>query len=93
MGNKLEELWQRHQDAQWPESLGSTEGELMMIDTVVVGCITYFVEEQGLDEQRIGILKDSLSELDEHLSDLSDEGVEYFSRLKELGSLVLQAST
>ena len=89
----LDELWQIHQDAKWPESLEGAEGELMMLDTVIVGCITYYVEEKALDSQRVVILEDSLSELDGLLTDLSEEGTEYFSRLRQLGVLILNGSS
>ncbi|WP_447970015.1 hypothetical protein [Nitrospira sp. M1] len=89
----LTELWQTHQDAKWPEALEGAEGELMMLDTVIVGCITYYVEEKELDRQRVSILQDSLSELDVLLPDLPDEGVEYFSRLRQLGAFILKEST
>ena len=85
----LKELWQIHQDASWPGSLDGAEGQLMMLDTVIVGCITYYEEEKELDDQRIVILQDSLSELDELLVDLSEEGMAYFSRLRQLGNLIL----
>ena len=89
----LDELWQIHQDAKWPESLGSAEGELMMVDTVIVGCITYFVEEKQLDSQRVAILQDSLSDLDGLLPELPEEGTQYFSRLRQLGFLILNGSS
>ncbi|GJL66269.1 MAG: hypothetical protein NPIRA05_12400 [Nitrospirales bacterium] len=89
----LTDLWQIHQDAKWPEALDSAEGELMMLDTVIVGCITYFVEEKELDPQRVEILQDSLSELDQLVPDLPDEGIEYFTRLKQLGTFILQESS
>ena len=89
----LKELWQIHQDARWPDSLDGAEGQLMMLDTVIVGCITYYEEEQELDSQRIVILQDSLLELDELLVDLPDEGMEYFSRLRQLGHLILNGAS
>ena len=87
--NDLHELCQIHQEAQWPDSLGGSEGELMMLDTVIVGCITYYVEENELDTQRVGILEDSLSELDQLLPDIPDEATAYFLRLQQLGFLIL----
>ncbi|GJL52727.1 MAG: hypothetical protein NPIRA01_39540 [Nitrospirales bacterium] len=89
----LTNLWQIHQDAKWPEALDNAEGELMMLDTVIVGCITYYVEEKELDPQRVEILQDSLSELDQLLPDLPDEGMEYFSRLRQLGTFILKESS
>ncbi len=87
------ELWQIHQDAKWPDSLDSAEGQLMMVDTVIVGCLAYYEEEKELDSQRVVILQISLSELDELLVDLSDEGMEYFTRLWKLGNLILNESS
>ncbi|MGB0909497.1 MAG: hypothetical protein ACPGYT_03985 [Nitrospirales bacterium] len=89
----LKELWLIHQDAKWPESLDGAEGQLMMLDTVIVGCITYYEEENELDSQRVVILQDSLLELGDLLVDLPEEGMEYFSRLQQLGNLILNEST
>ena len=61
----------------------------MVLDTVIAGCITYYEEEKELDSQRIVILQDSVSELEELMIDLPEEGVEYFSRLQQLGNLIL----
>ena len=72
--NQLRELWDTHQKAAWPKSLGAHEGQLMMLDTVLAGCVTYFLEEQGLDPQRAEILKDVLSELEEILARPSGSG-------------------
>ncbi len=89
----FKELWQSHQDAKWPDSLDGAEGQLMMVDTVIVGCLAYYEEEKELDSQRVVILQDSLSELDELFDDLPEEGVEYFSRLRQLGHLSLNESS
>ncbi len=89
----FKELWQSHQDAKWPDSLDGAEGQLMMVDTVIVGCLAYYEEEKELDTQRIVILQDSLSELDELLNDLPEDGMEYFSRLQQLGHFILTESS
>ena len=88
--DELEGLWESHKNAEWPESLGMREGELMMLDTVIAGCITYFFEEENLDSQRVGILQDSLSDLDNLLSELPDEALGYFQRLRTLGTTILK---
>ena len=85
----LNELWQTHRNASWPGSLGDQEGELMMLDTVVAGCVTYFFDEEDLDPQRVEILQDSLGDLEKILPELSDQALEYFERLQRLGSLLL----
>jgi hypothetical protein len=87
--DQLFKLWEIHQNASWPESLGTVEGELMMLDTVIAGCVTYFFEEAQLDAQRVGILQDSLSDLENLMPDVPDHAVGYFDRLRTLGSTIL----
>lgn len=88
--NELSDLWDIHQNAAWPESLGTLEGELMMLDTVIAGCVMYFLEEEQLDAQRVGILQDSLSDLDQLLPELSAPAFGYFERLRKVASTVLE---
>lgn len=87
----LTRLWEIHQAAEWPAEVGSREGELMTLDTVVCGCVTYFFEERELDPQRVVILEDCLSDLEAVLPELSEEPLAYFRRVKQLGSLLLEA--
>ena len=85
----LSALWREHQAADWPVSGEANEGELMTLDTVVAGCVTYYFEEQGLDEQRVGILDDCLTDLENLASDLEPDSKAYFERLRRLGKLLL----
>ena len=87
---KFDEVWQVHQDADWPDNLGSDEGQLMTLDTVISGCLTYFCEEHDLDEQRVGILRDCLAELEGVVENVSETPSEYFRRLQFLGTTLLQ---
>jgi hypothetical protein len=84
----FDEVWQVHQAADWPGDLGSDEGQLMTLDTVIGGCLTYFFEEQELDVQRVEILRDCLAELDGVAQDLF--ATDYFRRLQFLGRTLLQ---
>ncbi|TDI88047.1 MAG: hypothetical protein E2O77_12205 [Caldithrix sp.] len=86
----FDEAWQVHQAADWPGDLGGDEGQLMTLDTVLGGCLTYFVEEQELDAQRVEILRECLAELDEVARDLSETAAVYFRRLQFLGTTLLQ---
>ncbi len=86
----LSSLWQVHQSAEWPVAGDAHEGELMTLDTVVAGCVTYYVEEHGLDTQRVGILKDCLTDLENLLPDLEPDPQAYFERLQQLGELLLR---
>jgi hypothetical protein len=87
---KFDEVWQVHQKADWPGDLESHEGQLMTLDTVISGCLTYFCQEHDLDEQRVEILRDCLSELEGVVEDVSEPSSEYFRRLQFLGTTLLQ---
>jgi len=87
---KFDEVWQVHQDADWPSDLGSNEGQLMTLDTVIGGCLTYYCQERDLDEQRVEILRDCLAELEGVVEDISESPPEYFRRLQYLGTTLLQ---
>ncbi len=87
---KFDEAWQVHQQADWPDGLGGDEGQLMTLDTVISGCVTYFFDEQDLDDQRVDILRDCLAELEGLVDDVSDAPSEYFRRLQFLGTTLLQ---
>jgi hypothetical protein len=83
-------LWDIHQAAEWPIGIGSREGELMTLDTVVSGCAAYFFEERELDPQRVAILEDCLSDLEAVLPELREEPLDYFERVRQLGALLLE---
>ena len=85
----LSALWQEHQAADWPVSGEINEGQLMTLDTVVAGCVTYYFEEQSLDEKRLVILDDCLADLENLVSDLEPDSGAYFERLQQLGKLLL----
>lgn len=86
---ELTALWELHRVADWPVSSIPCEGELMTLDTVVVGCLTYYFDEHSLDQQRVEILQDCLGDLEGLLLDLESEAKTYFERLKRLGELLL----
>ncbi len=87
---KLCDTWQVHQSMDWPDGLGSHEGQLMTLDTVIGGCLTYYFDEHHLDEPRIEILRDCLAELESIVPDLTEATSEYFRRLRFLGVTLLQ---
>ena len=86
-------LWDIHRNADWPEGVGSCAGELMTLDTVVSGCVAFFLEEETLDPPRVAILGDCLNELDNLLCDVESETKEYFERLKSIGLLLMELGT
>lgn len=89
--NDILALWQVHRDAGWPSFSDSNQGELMTLDTVISGCVTYYLSESGLDPQRVRILEDCLTDLDSLLPELEGAVAEYFQRLQNLGRLLLEA--
>lgn len=82
-------LWSIHRDATWPTGIGSAEGELMTLDTVISGCVTYFLDEHRLDPQRVIMLTACIGELAALIDSLDDASRPYFLRLQELGRLLL----
>jgi len=90
--NDLVSLWHTHQNDGWPKFSSPNEGELMTLDTVISGCVTYYLEsEDGLDPQRIDMLESCLGDLDGLLPELADDASAYFERLRTLASFLLEA--
>ena len=83
-------LWEAHKEARWPLLASQHEGPLMTLDTVISGCVVYFLDShEGLDSQRLGIVKDCVADLD-NLTDELEEGCRpYFHRLRHLGALLI----
>ncbi len=83
-------LWETHKHDDWPRVAGEHEGPLMTLDTVISGCVVYFLDSQdGLDEQRRAIVGDCLSDLETLEQELEEDCLPYFHRLRELGTLLL----
>ncbi|MEQ1679287.1 MAG: hypothetical protein ABL950_01580 [Nitrospira sp.] len=62
----------------------------MTIDTVISGCVVFYLDSaEGLDAQRVAIVKDCLGDLDELTEILDSESKIYFFRLRELGAMLL----
>jgi hypothetical protein len=88
----LNKLWDAHKQENWPRVASQYEGPLMTLDTVISGCVVYFLDSQdGLDEQRRGIVGDCLSDLESLEQELEEDCRPYFQRLRELGTLLLIA--
>jgi len=88
----LIKLWETHKGTEWPRLAGRHEGPLMTLDTVISGCVVYFLDSQeGLDEQRRAIVSDCLSDLETLVAEIEEDCRPYFHRLRELGTLLLIA--
>jgi hypothetical protein len=66
----------------------------MTLDTVISGCAaSYLDSSDGLDPQRLTILRDCLVDLEALTGELDAACQEYFCRLRELGTLLLRAAS
>jgi hypothetical protein len=82
--------WEQHCADGWPQFSSPHQGQLMTIDTVISGCVVYYLDSSdGLDYQRVAIVKDCLGDLDELTEALDTESQAYFYRLRELGAMLL----
>ena len=83
-------LWATHKEEPWPQVGTQQEGPLMTLDTVISGCVVYFLDSpEGLDAQRIAIVEDCVSDLDNLTDDLGEDCQLYFQRLRQLGTLLI----
>ena len=83
-------LWETHKEEEWPKLAGNQEGPLMTLDTVISGCVVYFLDSpEGLDTQRLGIVEDCVTDLGQLTQELEADCQPYFQRLRDLGVLLL----
>ena len=88
----IRSAWTAHSGSDWPQFSSPHQGELMTLDTVISGCVVYYLASpDGLDEQRIAIVNDCLEDLDDLTGELDTEAQPYFHRLRELGNMLLKA--
>ena len=92
MSETLVALWGRHQQEALPEVPALNKGELWVLDEVIGGCISYYLDAgRTLDMQRLAILRDCRADLDRLLPELEGPALDYFFRLGTLAELVLSA--
>jgi hypothetical protein len=88
--SKIAAAWEQHCATNWPHFSSPHQGQLMTIDTVISGCVVFYLDSaEGLDAQRVAIVKDCLEDLDELSETLDSESKIYFVRLRELGAMLL----
>lgn len=82
--------WETHCKEDWPLFTSPNQGQLMTLDTVISGCVVFFLDSpEGLDPQRVDILKDCLADLEDVTTELETDCQPYFLRLHHLGELLL----
>jgi len=86
----IEAAWERHRKQGWPEFSSPNQGPLMTLDTVIGGCVVFYLDSpDGLDDRRVAIVQDCLNDLDDLTEGLDTDAQTYFLRLRELGELLL----
>ena len=66
----------------------------MTLDTVISGCVVFYLDSsEGLDHQRVAIVRDCLVDLDELTRELDAESQDYFLQLRRLGEMLLATSS
>lgn len=84
-------LWEAHSQTKWPKFSSPNEGQLMTLDTVIGGCVVYYLDgETELDPQRVSILEDCIVDLDTLLDELSDDCKSYFEGAKQLARMLIE---
>lgn len=62
----------------------------MTLDTVISGCVVFFLDSpEGLDHQRMALVRDCLNELTDLTAELDTDSQAYFLRLRRLGEMLL----
>jgi len=83
--------WDTHCQDGWPHFSSPNQGQLMTLDTVISGCVVFYLDgADGLDAQRIAMVKDCIGDLDDLTGELDAESQPYFLRLRQLGEMLLQ---
>ncbi|MFO0707493.1 MAG: hypothetical protein U0412_11635 [Nitrospira sp.] len=86
-------LWDAHRGEGWPTLTTPSQGQLMTLDTVISGCVVFFLDSpDGLDSQRVAIIQDCLADLDDLMDELDSESKPYFLRLRHLGTLLIETA-
>lgn len=82
--------WEQHCGNDWPKFSSPNRGQLMTLDTVISGCVIFYLDSpEGLDHQRVAIVKDCLGDLDDLTGELDPDSQAYFLRLRQLGEMLL----
>jgi len=85
--------WEQHRGNDWPQFSSPNQGQLMTLDTVISGCVVFYLDSpEGLDRQRVAIVKDCLGDLDDLIGELDTDSRSYFLRLRQLGEMLLAMS-
>jgi hypothetical protein len=85
---EIESAWNTHYFRPFPRECAGAEVDgmcLTLCDTLLAGCISYFVENGTLDSERTGVVASVCGDLERVMPRLSGEAREYFAELLALG--------
>ncbi|TAL11352.1 MAG: hypothetical protein EPO02_04835 [Nitrospirae bacterium] len=86
-------LWQAHRRAELPDVPREAKGELWVLDEVVGGCVSFYLNAGGaLDPPRVAILEDCRADLARLMPELEEAAAVYFGRLGLLVRLLLDVT-
>jgi hypothetical protein len=89
---QIAELWHEHLSAVFPEEAYRRHGhdiDLVELDATVAGCVSSFLENDGLlDDTSTAALKSCLAVLNGLLSELAPQTRSYFAHLARMAELV-----
>ena len=82
--------WEQHCEIDWPQFTSPDQGQLMTLDTVISGCVVFYLDStEGLDAHRVAIVKECVEDLEELTGQLDTGSQPYFIRLRQLGEMLL----
>lgn len=92
--DEVSTAWKHHCGVGWPQFSSPHQGQLMTLDTVISGCVVFFLDSpEGLDHQRMALVRDCLDELTELTAELDTDSQTYFLRLRQLGEMLLTTTS
>jgi hypothetical protein len=91
MSDEILTLWRAHRQAELPDVPRESKGELWVLDEVIGGCVSFYLNGGGtLDQPRVAVLEDCRADLERLMPDLEGAAASYFSRLGMLAGLLIE---
>lgn len=91
--SEIERLWDEFCSQSFPEVIAGREIRgicITSVDSFVAGCISTFIQNGGLDPEKIRILENCLEDLEKVMDELNGSNRKYFLKLQALGNTVVK---
>lgn len=90
----ISELWIAHSESRFPSKYGGRDVNgvcVTSVDSYVSGCVSSYVSKESseIDLERFQVLSSSKAKLELALPYIEESAYEYFSRLHEMCSLII----